>query len=660
MFVYDIESNGLLHNITKLHCLNAIDRDTGEELRYTDHEYYQDLAGNYTDVPCPRTGDLQAGLLRLSQAEVIAGHFILGYDEPALDIVYPKRPQPQGLKLDSRELGKLLYPKLKDIDKTRMRKGKLPSDFRAGSHSLFQWGQRLGGQSKSDFKPGNYTNPHTGKPHTWETIPFTRDMDEYCMQDVRANVTLIEHFEKKIDEGYATWPGVWMEMRTAELIRWQERIGVPFSTTACEQLVKNLYKRKYELEQECQRAFPPFYVKNDTKLTSPKKTIKYKDKLRPDLTAGAEYQKIKLVEFNPGSRAHITLCLKRKYDWHPTEFTETGLAKIDDEILGALPYPEAKVIAEYMMVQKRISQAAEGPQGWLRKAKAGRIYGSVDTLGTRTRRMTHYGPNLAQVPANDAPYGEQCRALFTAEEGRVLVGCDADALELRVLAHFMARFDGGAYIKTVLEGKKEDGTDMHTRNQKAIGLQFRPTAKTWFYAFIYGAGDLKLGSIVMSEWDVEKMNRFAARFPAGRARERKIMQMGKRSRDKFMASLPALAKLVDKVKKASKRGWIKGLDGGRVVSASQHSALNTLCQSAGALIMKQALIVMFDDFAKQGLDVRPLLNVHDEVQLSVKEEDAHVVGTIAADSIRKAGEHFNFRCPLAGDFDIGKTWAETH
>lgn len=653
MLVFDIESDGLLNTISKLHCINAIDRATGREYRFTDHEYYQNVDGSTSDVKCPRDGDISDGLRALQEAEVIGGHHIIGYDLPAIQIVYPEIPI-QTQSVDSMVYAQIVHPDLKDKDWSMIRKGKLPQDFKkhAGSNKLLHWGIRLGGEAKSDFKPSDYG-------HTWATMPFIQDMDEYCMQDVRANVTLFEHLESKETDPRC----VDLEMRVAEIITWQERTGVRFDVDAAKELARDLYARQIELREEARQVFPPFYLK-DGKPKTFKKAMKRKSKAgewKEWISAGAEHQPVKLVEFNPGSSQHIERSLRRKYNWEPTEFTDTGLAKIDEEILDALPYPEAKKIATYKMVTKRLSQLCEGKQAWMKKVKKdGRIYGRVNQLGTVTGRMSHFGPNLAQVPKVGKPYGSECRALFVSDTDRTIVGCDADALELRVLAHFMARFDGGAYIETVLNGSKEDGTDMHTRNQLAIGLDSRDVAKTYFYAMLYGSGNFNLGTIVMTDWSEEKLTRFYEKFPPGRKRQSKIAAIGKRSREKLMTGLPALARLVDKVGQAAKRGYLKGLDGRRIPVRSAHAALNALCQSAGAVIMKQALVLMFESFERNNLDVLPLLNIHDEVQLSTTRKEAQDVGRIAARSIREAGEHFNFRCPLAGDYEVGGSWRDTH
>ena len=213
MIVFDIESNGLLDTISRLHCINAIDRATGREYRYTDHEFYQNVDGSLSDVRCPRSGTLADGFNLLQGAQVIAGHNIIAYDAPAIRKVYPDVVL-RARMYDSKVASQLIYPDLKDRDFARLRKGKLPESFRqyVGSHSLFPWGIRLGGEAKSDFTPAQYG-------HTWATMPFTQEMDEYCMQDVRANVALIEHFESRQYSEQA----LWLEMDVHHIITWQER-----------------------------------------------------------------------------------------------------------------------------------------------------------------------------------------------------------------------------------------------------------------------------------------------------------------------------------------------------------------------------------------------------------------------------------------------------
>src|SRR5690606_12207499 len=249
--------------------------------------------------------------------------------------------------------------------------------------------------------------------------------------------------------------------------------------------------------------------------------------------------------------------------WKPTELTPSGKPKVDETILEALPYPEAKELSRYMLIQKRIGQLAEGDNAWLKKVdRDGRIHGSIITNGAVTGRATHSNPNIAQVPKVGTEYGEECRGLFTARPGKtVLLGCDVSGLELRMLGHFMARHDNGEYGREVVEG------DMHTVNMNAAGLSDRNQAKTMIYGFLYGAGDSKLGSII------------------GRGRK-----AGAEMKRRLFKKVPALKQLVEGVQGAATRGHLVGLDGRLLHIRSPHAALNTLLQSAGALICKQWIV----------------------------------------------------------------------
>jgi DNA polymerase I-like protein with 3'-5' exonuclease and polymerase domains len=633
--------------ITKLHCINAIDRRTGREYRFTDHEYYQDVEGNgTTGVKCPRDGDIRAGVkLMQYHAECLAGHNIIGYDIPAIEYVLGDFKFDEEIpRYDSSVAGKCLYPNLKDMDWANKRKGKLPQNFYAGDNSLKAWAMRAGGVQKKDFDPKNYG-------HTWKTMPFTQEMDEYCMDDVRSNVDVIVMQEQAA--GYSQ-DALDLEFAVAEVIKLQERTGVRFDVEAANAFAAELYVELHELENKAREAFPAFYKKD--KEFTPKR-----DNKKEGYVAGCTVTKVKLIDFNPASRVQIENRLRHKYDWEPTEFTDKGRAKIDEEVLKALPFPEAQVIGDYLMVQKRLSQLAEGKTAWIKAVTAaGRIHGRVDQLGTGTGRMSHFGPNLSAVPKNAKPYGKQCRGLFIADEGRVLLGMDADALELRVLAHFLARFDGGRYAAIVLEGNSADGTDMHSRNQRSIALRLRDSAKTFFYAWLYGSGNFNLGTIVLADWTAEKLAKFYKAFPPGEKRRRKIAALGKRGRERMVAGIPGIDRLLKAIDGAADRGYILGLDKRRIPIRSKHSALNFTCQGAGAIVMKRSLVIMFDTFRALDLDVRPLLNIHDEVQLSVTKENADEAGRIAAESVAKAGEYYGFRCPLAGNYDIGTNWSETH
>jgi DNA polymerase I-like protein with 3'-5' exonuclease and polymerase domains len=271
----------------------------------------------------------------------------------------------------------------------------------------------------------------------------------------------------------------------------------------------------------------------------------------------------------------------------------------------------------------------------------GRIHGQVDTLGAVTRRCTHSKPNMAQVPSGKSFMGHECRSLFTVPKGKKLVGCDAEGLELRTLSHYMAIFDGGEYGRTVDEGDKDKGTDIHTVNQKGAGLPTRDDAKTFIYAFLYGAGDEKIGTIV-----------------GGSKKE------GKKLKQKFFKQIPAIKKLVDAVKtKAEDSGYLLSLDGAKYHIRSSHSALNTLLQGAGALVMKYYLVIL-DDLLQEsytpGTHYEFVGNIHDEVQIECDEDIAQDIANIAVSAFDIVTAKLNFRVPLRGKAEIGDSWNDTH
>jgi DNA polymerase I-like protein with 3'-5' exonuclease and polymerase domains len=236
---------------------------------------------------------------------------------------------------------------------------------------------------------------------------------------------------------------------------------------------------------------------------------------------------------------------------------------------------------------------------------------------------------MAQVPSCGSLYGEDCRDLWIVEKGYKLVGIDAAGLELRMLAHYMK---DDAYIYEVTQG------DIHTANQKAAGLETRAQAKTFIYAFLYGAGAAKIGKVV----------------GAG-AKE------GQRLIDSFLENTPELRRLrkdVDTIRKSS--GTLPGLDGRRLHVRSDHAALNTLLQGAGAIVMKQALVILDGRLSKLGINYKFVANVHDEWQIEVEEPYADMVGKLGVQAIEEAGRVLKMRCPLTGEYRVGNSWKETH
>ena len=608
--IFDIETNGLLDSLTVIHSLVLRDADTGELVascaRVTHDSRYSPIC---------------YGVKLLTEADEIIGHNVIKFDLPAIQKVYPSFA-PQGRVTDTLVCSRLIWSDIADRDYALVKKGTLPSRL-TGSHSLEAWGYRLG-VLKGDF--GKATH-NTKSGDAWAV--WSQEMQTYCEQDTEVTLALWRRVGAKDYSPQA----IDLEHQFASIMAKQERHGFAFDKEAAQALYVSLVERRLSLKRELQEAFPPKQVET---VFIPKVNNKTRGYVK-----GVPITKVETVEFNPSSRQMIAERLKA-LGWQPEEFTDTGIPKVDETILSKLDYPEAKLLAEHFLVEKRIGQLAEGDQAWLKLERKGRIHGSVNTNGAVTGRCTHSNPNVAQVPRVGSAYGKECRSLFTVRPGYSLVGADLAGLELRCLAHYMARYDDGAYGKVLLEG------DIHTENQKAAGLETRNQAKTFIYAFLYGAGDEKVGSIVEPSADPDRKK-----------------AIGRKLKTRFLNQTPALKRLREDVGAAvDKKGHLRGLDGRLLHVRSSHAALNTLLQSAGALIAKQATVIAYEDLCTLGYawgkDFAFVAHVHDEVQVEARKEIAEDVGRTIVAAMRKAGEFFAFRCPIDGEFKIGGNWAETH
>jgi DNA polymerase I-like protein with 3'-5' exonuclease and polymerase domains len=529
----------------------------------------------------------------LNQYEEVMGHNFIGFDAMVLrDLL--------GITLDSQTitdtivLSKLYNPSLED------------------GHSLGAWGDRL----KSP----------KGDHNDWTKL--TPEMVSYCEQDLRVTAklydTLMERLEEFGDES------VLLEHKVQTIVTKQIENGWSLDQGSAWTLIARLKEKKMELEDEVRAKFVPLpkFVSDIV----PKYNKDGKLSVRGIKFLGDSYTKvwgnfsrISYPEFNLGSRQQISKHLQY-FGWKPTTFTEKGQAIVDESVLVKVTdIPEAQLIAEFLLVQKRIAQVTS----WVDAVEEdGRVHGNVNSLGAVTGRMTHSSPNMAQVPASYSPYGHECRSCWTVPKGKKLVGIDASGLELRMLAHYM---NDEEYTNEVING------DIHTANQKAAGLDSRDTAKTFIYAFLYGAGDAKIGSIV-----------------GGSSRD------GSRLKSKFLKNTPSLNNLRTRVTQATERGYIKGIDNRKIRIRNGYSGLNFLLQSAGAIIMKKALTILDEYATIYKIDYKIVGNIHDEFQVEVEEDKAKKFGWLAVECIKDAGLKLNLRCPLDGEYKIGDTWAETH
>lgn len=623
--VADIETDGLLDELTTVHCLVLRDLETDDVLSCANQ---------------PGHESIEAGLRALVQAERIYFHNGIKFDYPALRKVYPKFVLTRDQIRDTMVIAQMRYAHIKDQDYKNKR---LPG-YLKGSHSLEAWGYRLG------VHKGEYTEwcKANGIENAW--AEWRPEMQTYCEGDTATTKALV----LKLRSTRLSAESVEIEHALSWYLAAQERAGVPFDLEKAVALQGRLAARREEIAQLMREEFGPRY-KKDGKPFSPKKDIP-----KRGVVAGAEYQKLKLVEFNPGSRQDIAYHLTTRFGWTPTEFTDSGQPELNEKTLkGLADVPATKLLIEYLMVDKRLGQLAEGKEAWLRHARndgpeGGKltglfhIHGRVKQNAAITHRATHSNPNLAQVPKVGAPFGAECRELFYVPEGWVMVGADAASLEARCLAHYMARYDNGAYGALLLGG------DVHTANRIALGLpegkEHRDKAKTFLYAFLYGAGSAKLGSIVSPELPE------AART-----------KLGNKLRAQFLKGTPALKHLIDAVQaQAKQNGYLKLIDGRRTYVRSEHAALNTLLQSAGSLIVKKWMANyaarLEREYGQPGWTGKwcPLLYIHDENQLACRPEIADDVCRILLEEIRSLTEHFHWRVALDGEAKIGHNWKDTH
>ncbi len=464
----------------------------------------------------------------------------------------------------------------------------MANPVRDGGHSLEAWGNTLG-YPKIEYE---------------DFTCFSEDMLKYCVRDVeitdkvyKALLPSLKMFSPR---------SIKLEHQIRAVIDQQERNGFQLNVKEAMLLMGRLSDEAEGIKADLQNKFPPITE------------VRYSDKTGKRL-------KDKVTIFNPASRKQIAERLSA-LGWEPHAYTDKGQAIVSEEVLEKVDIPEAQIVARYLLLEKRVSQI----KSWIDAADdEGKVHGRVLTLRTITGRMAHTSPNMAQIPAVYSPYGKECRDVWTtSSDGYVLLGCDASSLELRCLAHYM---NDTGFTKEVVDG------DVHTANQRAAGLPTRDNAKTFIYAFLYGAGPAKIGKIVN-----------------GSAKD------GKKLIDTFLTNMPALKVLRNKVAKLATRGYVVGIDGRILQIRSEHAALNTLLQGAGAIICKEWLKYIILQASKRNLDYKLVASIHDEYQFEVRKDHAEEFGEVTRKAMKLTEESLKVRCPLDSEYKVGKTWAETH
>ena len=554
---------------------------------------------------------LDEGYAMLAAANKLIGHNVIGYDIPVIERI-------AGIDLSEKKV----------VDTLVL--SRLFKPTREGNHGLEGWGYRLG------FTKGTFGE----QEDAWEA--YTPEMLEYCKRDVMLNYKVYNAL--KVESRGFTPQSVQIEHAVAKIVDQQRTNGFVLDVEKVMGLMAMFETKLHDLEEEVHTVFTPTVT---TQVLTPQytkagviaKTAKdqhgkgvrlsdaeYAEMLKKHGRGKPPVTRDTVIPFNLGSRKQIGDYLIN-FGWKPKKHTPTGQPIVDESTLSRVKnIPQAAMIARYLMFQKRLAQT----KSWIKELDedTGRVHGYVNPNGAVTSRMTHSHPNMAQIPSSGSPYGEECRSCWTVPEDYNLVGIDASGLELRMLAHYL---NDEGYTNEILNG------DIHTANQKLAGLESRNQAKTFIYALLYGAGDAKLGSV------------------AGRGRE-----AGKKLRQSFFDNLPSFKALTGRVQREAKSGFVKALDGRKLTVRSDHAALNTLLQGAGAIVMKQALIILDQKIKKHGWDAKFVANVHDEWQIECHVDDAVDVGKAGVQAIREAGCMLNLNCPLDGEYKVGDNWSETH
>jgi DNA polymerase I-like protein with 3'-5' exonuclease and polymerase domains len=408
-----------------------------------------------------------------------------------------------------------------------------------------------------------------------------------------------------------------LEHQVAEILTQQEIHGWYFNESEARSLEESL-RGEMERTTRILREQHPFVAGT---VFTPKRNNRTQGYIE-----GAPFTRLK--ELNPTSRDHIAWILQTHCGWTPTLMTsKSGKPIIDETVLKDIGTDIALHFLRLLELTKALGMISEGVNAWQKLCTKSRIHHHC-SVATQTFRCAHRNPNLAQVPSD-----ERFRKLFIASPGKTMVGADLSGIELRMLAHYLARYDKGRYSEILLTG------DIHATNAEAIGVT-RRQVKTISYAFLYGAGNLKLGYTYDKQLS-----------------ENEARKKGKEIREAYVAAIPGLKELLEAVHKASTRGYVRGLDNRRILCDSRHKSLNYLIQGSSAVIAKRWMVLADKHLPE---NASQLAFVHDELQYECKPSDVGYMKGCLESTAVQAGEYYKLRCPIAAEAKSGATWADVH
>jgi DNA polymerase I len=624
--VFDIEANSLTPDV--VWCIVAKDLSDGQVTVFDSEHKFEEFQAY------------------IQQFDRVVGHNVIEYDLPALEFVGGVRVD-RRLVLDTLVLSRLL------------------NQGREGGHSLEAWGSKL------DFPKGDHT----------DFSSYSDRMREYCINDVELNAKIYERLWAQVERNKGSFDeAIRVEMQMAFICREMHDNGFKFNYEEAKKIAEELDHKVAELDLRIEEAFQP-KVKAIREVT-PRET-KHGTISRTDFrwyegtdysifSVGAPFTLFEYVPFNPGSPKQV---VDRLWEagWKPTDKTKTHIQaekdrkvtddhkrygwKINEANISSLPDrpDDLKTQACNILVERILLAARRRTlEEWFSAydPKDQRVHGRFNALGTRTHRCSHNAPNMGNIATKKTikynsgrlrglaiDYGGRMRSLWHCDDDAWLVGCDMEGAHLRIFAHLI-RDDG--FVKALCEGKKEDGSDVHSLNKRNLGelCVDRDRAKTFIFSFLNGAGAGKVAEIFGCT-----------------SREAKDCLDG------YVRAYPGLVELKAKtIPRDAARGYFVGFDGRKVVNDSEHHMIGMYLQNAESVVMKHANVLWKEQLNERGITFRQVNWVHDEWVTEVygTREDAELVGRIQAESIATTGVRLKCYCPLSGEFKVGRNWLDVH